>query len=705
MSDTFLRQQARTQHFTLGAPRRFAFSQDGQRLFFLRSKGPYDSVGCLWMVSLEKGKLGKEQLLVDPSSLKVEGEVPAAEKRRRERAREATSGIVAFSIDSAGTKAAFALNGDVYVVDCAQGAIMNVAAGQGAYDPRMSPDGKQVAYVAEGSLYATAVTKSAQPRLLIADDNPDITWGMTDFIGAEEMGRLRGFWWSPESTHLLVEKVDNTPVQTIYIADPENPTREPQHVRYPFAGTANALLSLAVVSLDGGKKEVSWDHEAFPYIVDVQWNRPRPLLTVQSRDQKTVEIREVSPESGRTQVLQKLQDKHWVELLPGLPTQLANGSLVYATDVRGARRLKIDDKLVSASTLIIRSFCGVLEDDSMLFTAWRDDPKQWDVWRLGLNGTVQRLTSGDGVFSAVASGKSCVIHMSGMADAIETTVHVLQAGELVGVGEIKDLAASPLLHPAPKFYRTTVRNLESALILPQNMTPGAKLPVLLSPYGGPGAQQVVMTSRAYFDAQWWANQGFAVVITDNRGTPGRGPRWEKEIAHDLIGPVLEDQIAALQALAAQHDFLDLGRVGIKGWSFGGYLAAYAAVRYPEVFHAAVAGAPVTDWRLYDTHYTERYLGDPNEHPRVYDNCSLLCEAKNLQRPLLLVHGFADDNVVVANSLQFSSALLEAGRSHQVLPLSGVTHMASQEVVAENLEKMQLAFFAQHLQAKELPPKV
>jgi dipeptidyl-peptidase-4 len=207
---------------------------------------------------------------------------------------------------------------------------------------------------------------------------------------------------------------------------------------------------------------------------------------------------------------------------------------------------------------------------------------------------------------------------------------------------------------------------------------------------------VVQARSAYLTSQWFADQGFAVVVIDGRGTPGRGSAWERGIHGDLAGPVLEDQLDGLQALAQEDSRLDLSRVAIRGWSFGGYLAALAVLRRPDLIHAAIAGAPVTDWRLYDTFYTERYLGDPEIDRASYDACSVLTDAAQLERPLLLIHGLADDNVVSAHTLQLSSALLAAGRPHQVLPLTGVTHMANQEDVAENLLLFQLAFLRQAL---------
>jgi dipeptidyl-peptidase-4 len=235
--------------------------------------------------------------------------------------------------------------------------------------------------------------------------------------------------------------------------------------------------------------------------------------------------------------------------------------------------------------------------------------------------------------------------------------------------------------------------LRTAVLLPSWHVPGsARLPVLLDPYGGPAGQRVLVGSSFYLLSQWFADQGFAVVITDGRGTPGRGPAWERTVLHEKAEPALADQVIALHAVAAEIDDLDLTRVGIRGWSYGGYLAAVAVLRRPDVFHAAVAGAPPTDMLLYDTHWQERFLGHPAEFPEVYERNSLIADAPRLERPLMLIHGLADDNVSVANTLRLSSALLAAGKPHSVLPLSGVTHMANQA----NVHLLELEFLRTHL---------
>ena len=253
---------------------------------------------------------------------------------------------------------------------------------------------------------------------------------------------------------------------------------------------------------------------------------------------------------------------------------------------------------------------------------------------------------------------------------------------------------TPMVRPNVTMHRYGPHRLATAVLLPHDHD-GSPLPVLLDPYGGPHAQRVLRSHNAYLTSQWFADQGFAVVVIDGRGTPGRGTIWERAVYRDLASLPLADQVDALHAAAGEHP-LDLSRVAIRGWSFGGYLAALAVLQRPDVFHAAIAGAPVTEWRLYDTHYTERYLGDPASDGAAYAASSLLPLADQLTRPLLLVHGLDYDNVVAAHTLQLSSALLAAGKPHEVLPLVGVTHMTPQEVVAENLLLHQLQFLQRSL---------
>jgi dipeptidyl-peptidase 4 len=269
---------------------------------------------------------------------------------------------------------------------------------------------------------------------------------------------------------------------------------------------------------------------------------------------------------------------------------------------------------------------------------------------------------------------------------------------LAEIGELENRQERAGFHPAVQIPRLGSRELRTAVLFPRDHDPGSRrLPVLMYPYGGPHAQMVMATSRSYLASQWLADQGFCVVTADGRGTPGRGAAWDRAVRDDLAAVTLADQVDALAAVVAEYpDDVDPARVGITGWSFGGYLSAYAVLARPDVFRVAVAGAPVTDQELYDTFYSERYLGLPTEQPEVYARNNLVLMADRLERPLMIVHGMVDDNVVVAHTLRLSAALLAAGKPHAVLPLTGVTHLAQQEEVAENLLHLQVAFLHEHL---------
>ncbi len=678
MGDTFPRQSARTRRFTCGQPRSVSVSEDGNRVLFLRSGGGDDPVNCLW--SLDPAT-GGDRLVADPAVLLSEeqGVVPSAERERRERARETGSGIVAYDALTDLSRACFALDGRVFLVDLAgDGRVVEMSSSGDAVDPRISPDGMSVAYVSGRGVRTTG---PAGDHHLIGGATDTVSWGSAEFVAAEEMGRIRGYWWSPDGEQVLATRVDVGGVEEWWISSPVEPGSTPRSVRYPAAGTANAEVGLALVALDGSTTGVDWgggpDGE-FEYLAGVRWAAGEPLiLTVQTRDQRTLAVLTVDSDLGDATEHYRITDDHWVELVPGAP-RWWEGSLLTVEDRGESRRLVLDGEALSPDGLQVRSILGVTTSGVLVQAS--TDPLDVDVVRVGRDGSVESVSAGGGVRSAVPGGGLVAVSRS---DLDGTSLEV--SGHLVA-----SLAEEPLVAPTPDFHVVGERGIRSAVLFPAGHD-GSPLPVLVDPYGGPHAQRVQRTRAQFLTSQWFADRGFAVVVADGRGTPGRGPAWERAVAGDLAGPVLDDQVDALEAIAADDDRLDLSRVAIRGWSFGGYLAALAVLRRPDVFHAAVAGAPVTDWRLYDTHYTERYLGNPEANPEVYKRADLCAESASLTGPLLLIHGLADDNVIAAHTLALSRALLEAGRPHSVLPLSGVTHMTPQEEVAENLLLVQLAF--------------
>jgi len=710
MTESFPRQEARTRRFSLGVPRAFRVSPDGARVVFLRTKGGADPVTCLWVLDVDHGA---ERLVADPRTLGAdERDLPPQERARRERVRESAGGIVAYATDRAVTVAVFALSGHVFAVPLTGGDALArpVATRTPALDPRPDPAGRRLAYVCDGALRVAGLAGDDDTGdRAVADPAgaPGVTFGLPEFIAAEEMDRQRGYWWAPDGSALLVARVDETPVARWHIADPAHPDRVPAEVAYPAAGTPNAAVSLLLARLDGSTVPVAVDWTAFPYLVSARWQDEHdPLVVVQSRDQRAMRILGVNAASGATTVLHEDTDPVWLEIVPGVPAWTADGRIVWTRDEEDTRRLILiaPGGATEAVTWPGGQVRGVLDvdGDAVLFQMSGPDSAAAELYRYDRSGPHVRLAgTRDGVTAGISAGGTTVTWRRAL-DADGVTVRVERSGSWPPV-TIPSLAEAPALPaPDPVLFRAGPREIQTAVLFPSWHRRGqGPLPVLLDPYGGPHAQRVLRARGAYLVSQWFAEQGFAVVVADGRGTPGRGPAWERAVAGDLAGPVLEDQVDALAAAAERFADLDTGRVAIRGWSFGGFLAALAVLRRPDVFHAAIAGAPVTDWRLYDTHYTERYLGLPGSDAQAYDRSGLIdlaerAVARATPRPLMLIHGLADDNVVVAHTLRLSAALLAAGYPHEVLPLTGITHMASQETVAENLLLLQLDFLRRAL---------
>jgi dipeptidyl-peptidase-4 len=735
---------AATSRFRAGEPRAVTVGSDGARVVFLRSPGPDAALAsdrwrvtpsapgrepqdALWVFDVAAGV---ERLVADPSRIKArvagrdlgerpDADLPEAERALRERLRLSAGGIGSYATDPQARLAAFPLGGGLVTVDLTSGPAGTTAepivraVAAGVVDPRPDPTGRRVAYVSNGTLRVLDLATDEDTLLAGEEGNDRVTWGLADFIAAEEFHRYRGYWWSPDGTSVLAARVDNSRVQRWHLHDPADPAREPTVVHYPSAGTANAEVTLHLLDLDGGWVDVHWDRETYPYLVSVAWSEAGgPLVTVLRRLQQHGLVLSVDPRTGETQVHAELADPRWVEPVPGTPAYLPDGRVLIggelAHDGFDARCLFADGGLLTPAALYVRRVCGRLGAD-VLVEASEGEPGEQHLFRVGTRigapaVEVTRLTTDPGWYVGHAGGETLVIGATSLDHpGTRWTVHAVgaradQPGSVVAalVGTLTSYAAIPPYAPRPLLERVTDRGLPAGVLYPRSHVGGRKLPVLVDIYGGPGHQEVVAVRARWLERQWFADAGFAVVSIDNRGTPGVAPSFEKVIHRRLADIILGDQVDGLLALADKHPDLDLARVAIRGWSFGGWLAALAVLRRPDVYRCAIVGAPVTDWSLYDTAYTERYLGLPTEGGEIYGHNSLLETAAQPPlrpeeaRPMLVVHGLADDNVVAAHTLRLSAALLTSGRPHAVIPLTGATHMAAGGV-AQRLLRLELDY--------------
>lgn len=688
MADSFPRQKARTRDFTLGEPRSFEVAPDGSRVVFLRSPAGDDPQTALWAYDVAQRR---ERLVLDPVAILAGAaaeDLPVEERARRERTRETGGGIVSYATDRAAEIAALTLSGRLFVADLIAGGASELTVPSPVFDPRPDPTGRHVAFVHDRALHVVGLADGVVTRVA-GEDQATVSWGTAEFVAAEEMHRNRGYWWSPDGDAILATRVEESPVRQLWISDVADPAAAPRAVRYPAAGQANANVEAYLLTLDGAAAiRVAWDSDQCPYLAAALWDEHGPLVVVQTRDQRRLVVLGVDVLSGETEPLATQSDDAWVDLIVGAPRRLPDGRLVTVAGVDDAVSLLVDGRPVTPPDLEVRAVLAA-SDDQVLFTA-SAEPTEVGVWRWDQAGAITPLTSEPGIHTAACGGGVRVIGSSGMDhDGTRWALddHVFRS-----------LAQTPVLTPRVQLLSVGERQLRVGIVLPRDHEVGSTLPVLMDPYGGPHFQRVQRARRLWREPQWLADQGFAVIVADGRGTPGRGRAWARAVHGDLAGPPLEDQVTALSEVAVLYPDLDLTRVAIRGWSFGGYLAALAVLRRPDIFAAAVAGAPVTEWRLYDTFYTERYLGtDPDGSDRsAYDGSSLLNDAASLGRPLLLIHGLADDNVLTAHTLQLSQRLTESGRLHTVLPLTGITHMTPQEAVAENLLTLQVEFLRRAL---------
>lgn len=702
--DSFLQQYAETFRFRQGRPAAIQVTPSGGAVLFLRSEAR-SFVQDLWMFD---PATGTEKVLLTAEQILAGGEekLTAEELARRERMRLAARGIASYQLSPDGEKILVPLSGRLFVIERRSGKVAELPS-DGGYpvDPRFSPDGSKVALVRDGDVYAIDVASKKQRRLT-TKEGPNVTWGLAEFVAQEEMDRMEGHWWSPAGTHLVVQRTDTAEVETAWIADPVKFTSEAQGWPYPRPGEKNADVGLAIVPVAGGPAvQVKWDRQKYPYLATVRWSASGPLaILVQNRTQTEQALLSIDPKNGSATTLLVEKDDAWLNLDQDMPRWLADGRFLWTSERGGGWQLELraaDGSLLSALTPVELGYQGLTHVDEkagQIVIAASADPTQRHLFRLPLEGgEPEKLTGDDGVHAAIYAKDASVAVRTHVGARGETTFTVVRT-DGSAAGSLASKAEKPPFAPNLELTRLGgERDFAAAILRPRNFDPSLRYPVVVYVYGGPLAQVVTGAGDRYLLQQWIADHGFVVVSIDGRGTPARGRDWERSIKGEkLIDVPLEDQIAGLKQLGAKYPEMDLDRVGIYGWSFGGYFSAMAVMRHPEVYKVGVAGAPVADWLDYDTHYTERYLGLPEVNPAVYEKTSVLTYAPNLERPLLIIHGTADDNVYFAHALKMSDALFRAGKKHDFLPLAGFTHMVPDPLITVRLYTRITDHLSEHL---------
>jgi dipeptidyl-peptidase 4 len=715
--DAFLEAFALTNKFTLGRPRSFEFTPDGSALLFLRSESR-NFRQDLFTFDVASGK---ERVLLTAESVLGGGEekLTAEELARRERMRMTSRGISSYQLSKDGRKILVPLSGRLFVVDRESGGRTELVSKAGGFpiDPRFSPDGSLVACVRGGEVYVTDVAGTKEWKVT-GGSGGTITNGLAEFVAQEEMGRFEGYWFSPDSRLICFEQADTAGMELFSIPDPADPSKTPETWPYPRPGGKNADVKLGIASVDGSGRTtwVQWDRAKYPYVAHVNWSKNAPLtMLVQNRLQNEQVLLEVDPATGQTSPLLIERDAAWINIQKGCPKWLDDGSAFlweteqYDNAPAGGDFARLELRARNGSLMRVLTPPGypmldlvaVDSKSRCAYVAAAPVPTRSQIARISLDKAAP-------VTVLEQPGQNGVAFSENFATRLETTnlstggmTWQVRRADGTLAGSIDSKAEKPPFMPNLEIAKVgnvvgEPRAFHAAIIRPRTFDASKRYPVIVSVYGGPTSNMVNDTPLGYILQQWYADHGFIVVSIDGRGTPRRGRAWERASHLNLIDIPLEDQAKALKLLGERYKEMDLTRTGITGWSFGGYFTAMATMRRPDVFTCGVAGAPVADFRDYDTHYTERYMGLPAENAKGYEASSVLTYCKNLTVPLLIVHGTADDNVYFMHSLKMTRELFRAGRPFEFLPLAGFTHVVAEPTTVNRLQKRMMEFFTQHL---------
>ncbi len=705
------------------APEALQWSPDGSRVSFIQRDASGEK-GELW--SLEAAS-GRKAVLVGAQKLALL--VPPVSKLQSEQQKEAATryGIAGYHWSPDSQHLLFDSQGQLWLYSLASGtATQLTSVTDPISDPQFSPDGRQVAYLLQHDLYLQTPGKP-QPRRLTHDGGSNRLNGEVDWVYEEELGVRSNYSWSPDSQKILFLQMDESQVPIYPIEDflPTHPTLYME--KYPKAGDPNPAVRLGVVSASGGK--VKWlavpgearreagsaPDDSF-YIPRFGWVRPGlAWVQVLNRAQNQLDLYFVETESGRARRVLRESSRTWVDVNGDFRVLKSGDRFLWSSDRDGHDHLYLysfdkADPLGGEARLERRLTRGdfdffaveaVDEGAGVVYvTANAGDARQRQLFQVKLDGSDWRqISQGAGSHSAefAADARHYLTGFSALLTPPRLQV-CAPGGACFPLWEAKDVAAYGLIEPQfVNFKADDGSELQGMLLLPPEATATHKAPLILNPYGGPQAQTVrnAWGGPNFLFDQILAKHGFAVLIVDNRGMAGRGKRFAEPIFHNFGETELKDQLAALHQALERFPQLDESRLGWWGWSYGGYMTLYA-LTHSDLFQAGVSVAPVTDWRDYDSIYTERYMGLPKDNEAGYRKSSPVWSAARLHGRLLIIHGTGDDNVHFQNTVQMADALIAAGRQFDLMFYPGKTHSIAGKASRTHLYRLIQRHFEQAL---------
>lgn len=668
-------------------PRALKISPDGKLVTLLRNRPKDRDRFDLWAIDTGSGK---ERMLIDSLKLGSGADLSEAEKMQRERARiGGTRGIVAYDWAADGRHILVPLDGDLYLADQDGKVLRLTHTPDGELNPAISPRGRYASFVRGGNVFVTELADRTE-RQLTDGASDSIHWGVAEFVAQEEMDRTAGYWWSPDESRIAVARVDESGVGIVNRAaiGAEGTKIYPQ--RYPAAGTPNAVVDLYVIDpVSKARVKVDLGRDSDVYLARVHWSQDGKTLYVQrqSRDQKRLDLLAADPATGATRVVLSETARTWINLSRVFHV-LKDGSFLWWSERTGHGHLyRVAGEEWTALTSgewEVKDVLGVDEGrDVVTFTGNRETPLEQHIYSVALNGgdEVRRLSEIGWWNSGVMDGAGNRIILSRsnsdqptqiyLADRDGKRLRWLSENRIAGDHPYAPYRAAHVPTRFDSIRADDGTTLHTRILTPK-MVPGQRYPVFMIHYGGPGAGRQVTNQWTGALQQYLVQRGWIVFAIDNRGTPDRGKAFEDHLYHAMGKVEVEDQLAGVKWLKAQP-FVDPDRIATYGWSYGGYMTLKLLEKAPGVFAAGIAGAPVTKWELYDTHYTERYLGDPRARNSAYPAANVLADAGRIADPLLLIHGMADDNVVLEHSTAFMSVMQDLAKPFDVMLYPGQTH--------------------------------